>query len=52
MWVAKQMGHRDWTMIARIYGKWMPAADPSAGERVEHKFGGKAPPQERAKRTE
>lgn len=51
MWVAKQMGHRDWTMIARIYGKWMPAADPSAGERVEQKFGGKTPAQEEAKRT-
>lgn len=31
MWVAQQMGHKDWTMIARIYGKWMPDAAPNAG---------------------
>ncbi|MCF7537562.1 tyrosine-type recombinase/integrase [Pseudomonas petrae] len=30
MWVAQQMGHSDWTMIARVYGRWMPAADTSA----------------------
>lgn len=34
MWVASQMGHADWTMIARIYGKWMPTADPLAGGRA------------------
>jgi hypothetical protein len=34
MRVAKQMGHKDWTMIARVYGKWMPDADPSAGTRA------------------
>ncbi|MFC3179130.1 hypothetical protein ACFOEC_18455 [Undibacterium amnicola] len=39
MWVAKQMGHRDWTMIARIYGKWMPDADKSAGSKAEAIFG-------------
>lgn len=35
MWVAKQMGHSDWTMIARVYGRWMPAADDLAGSRAE-----------------
>ena len=35
MWVAKQMGHTDWTMIARVYGRWMPAADLHAGQRAE-----------------
>ncbi|WP_416364989.1 Arm DNA-binding domain-containing protein [Pseudomonas sp. NFX183] len=35
MWVAKQMGHSDWTMIARVYGRWMPSADSSAGTRAE-----------------
>jgi integrase len=35
MWVAKQMGHTDWTMIARVYGRWMPSADATAGERAE-----------------
>lgn len=39
MWVAKQMGHADWTMIARIYGKWMPDADKIAGSRAEAVFG-------------
>lgn len=31
MWVAGQMGHSDWTMIARVYGRWMPEADSTAG---------------------
>lgn len=35
MWVAKQMGHTDWTMIARVYGRWMPAADIAAGSKAE-----------------
>jgi integrase len=35
MWVAKQMGHSDWTMIARVYGRWMPAADVTAGTKAE-----------------
>lgn len=38
MWVAKQMGHADWTMIARVYGKWMPDADPTAGQKAALKF--------------
>lgn len=35
MWVAKQLGHTDWTMIARVYGRWMPSADLSAGAKAE-----------------
>lgn len=35
MWVAKQMGHTDWTMIARVYGRWMPSADLDAGGKAE-----------------
>ena len=38
MWVAKQMGHTDWTMIARVYGRWMPHADAKAGEKAELAF--------------
>ena len=34
MWVAKQMGHTDWTMIARVYGRWMPSADIDAGSKA------------------
>lgn len=40
MWVAKQMGHKDWTMIARVYGRWMPSADTEAGARAERLFAG------------
>lgn len=40
MWVAQQMGHSDWTMIARIYGRWMPTADSMAGARAVEKFSG------------
>ena len=39
MWVAKQMGHVDWTMIARVYGRWMPDADQTAGSKAESVFG-------------
>ena len=38
MWVAQQMGHSDWTMIARVYGRWMPGADPTAGSKAESVF--------------
>ena len=34
-WIAAQMGHRDTSMVARVYGKWIPEADPSAGEKAE-----------------
>ena len=37
-WLAKQMGDSDWTMIAKIYGKWMPEAAPDAGARAEATF--------------
>lgn len=39
MWVAKQMGHTDWTMIARVYGRWMPSADIGAGGKAEAIWG-------------
>ncbi|MGF6394231.1 tyrosine-type recombinase/integrase [Pseudomonas plecoglossicida] len=42
MWVAKQMGHKDWTMIAKVYGRWMPSADVGAGGRAEALFAGNA----------
>lgn len=40
MWVAKQMGHSDWTMIARVYGRWMPSADEAAGSKAERLWSG------------
>ena len=38
MWVAKQMGHTGWTMIARVYGRWMPSTTDSAGDKAVQKF--------------
>lgn len=38
MWVAKQMGHTDWTMIARVYGRWMPTVDYNAGNKAISAF--------------
>lgn len=43
VWVARQMGHKDWTMIARVYGKWMQDADPEAGNKLD-KLGEINPP--------
>ena len=38
MWVAQQMGHSDWTMIARVYGRWIPEAAPDAGQKAVRIF--------------
>lgn len=38
MWVAQQMGHSDWTMIARVYGRWMPLTDDTAGGKAVAAF--------------
>ncbi|QDQ25623.1 site-specific integrase [Chitinimonas arctica] len=38
MWVAQQMGHSDWTMIARVYGRWIPDANPTAGNKALEVF--------------
>lgn len=38
MWVAKQMGHTDWTIIARVYGRWMPTNDDDAGGKAVTSF--------------
>ncbi|QHD04116.1 hypothetical protein PspS04_16160 [Pseudomonas sp. S04] len=34
--LAKQLGHQDWTMIAKVYGRWMPSADVGAGGQPRH----------------
>ena len=36
MWVAHQMGHKDWGMIRKRYGRWISDINPSAGSKVEH----------------
>jgi integrase len=38
MWVAQQMGYKDWTMIARIYGRWIKDAVPDAGSKTVKMF--------------
>ena len=40
VWVASQMGHKDWVMIVRTYGRWIPSVDPTAGEKVTAICGG------------
>jgi len=40
MWVANQMGHSDWSMITKVYGKWIPDAAPHAGQKAVDAFGG------------
>lgn len=37
MWVAKQMGHEDTTMVFRVYAQWIPDIDSNAGERMDSK---------------
>lgn len=34
MWVAQQMGHEDWGMIRKRYGRWIPEVDKTAGNKV------------------
>ena len=38
VWVAQQMGHSDFTMIARIYGRWITDAAPEAGRKAVEMF--------------
>ncbi|CAI8756947.1 hypothetical protein EMIT0196MI5_210021 [Pseudomonas sp. IT-196MI5] len=42
MWGAKQLGHKDWTLIVKVHGRWLPSADAGAGGRVEALFAGNA----------
>lgn len=38
MWVAQQMGHADWGMIRRVYGRFIHDAQPEAGCKAEALF--------------
>lgn len=40
MWVAKQMGHRDWTITAKRYARWIPSIVPDAGGKMEAVWAG------------
>lgn len=33
-WVARQMGHRNALMLFKVYGRWIPQVDPSAGSKM------------------
>ena len=35
LFVAEQLGHRDWSMVMRHYGRWIPKVDTQAGLRVQ-----------------
>lgn len=34
VWVAAMMGHKDWAMIIKVYGRWIPSIAPDAGKKV------------------
>lgn len=36
MWVASQMGHKDWGMIRKVYARWISAMNPYAGNKLEN----------------
>ncbi|MBF0370475.1 MAG: site-specific integrase [Magnetococcales bacterium] len=39
LWVAQQMGHRDWGLIRQRYGRWIPEEDRTAGRKAARMFG-------------
>lgn len=34
MWVANQLGHKDWTITAKVYSRWIPSVAPEAGDKI------------------
>jgi len=34
VWVSAMMGHKDWAMIIKVYGRWIPSIAPDAGQKV------------------
>ncbi|MEG3753130.1 tyrosine-type recombinase/integrase [Psychromonas arctica] len=39
IWLAKQLGHTDWGMIRKIYGKWIPNERPEYRNELAEKLG-------------
>lgn len=39
MWVARMLGHTDWTFTARIYSRWMPSHAQGAGAKALEMMG-------------
>ena len=38
-WLAGQMGHKDWNMISKIYGRWIPEDNPNYIQNMALKLG-------------
>tara|TARA_R110002060_G_scaffold69038_2_gene77752 strand:+ start:200 stop:775 length:576 start_codon:yes stop_codon:yes gene_type:complete len=38
-WLAGQMGHKDWNMISKIYGRWIPEDNPDYIQNMALKLG-------------
>lgn len=38
VWVAQQMGHTDFSMLVRVYGRWIPEQASDAGSKAVDKF--------------
>jgi len=38
-WLASQMGHKNWNMIGKIYGKWIPEDNPDYVKNLAEKLG-------------
>ncbi len=38
-WLASQMGHKNWNMIGKIYGKWIPEDNPDYVKKLAEKLG-------------
>lgn len=34
VWVASTMGHKNWAMIIKAHGRWIPSVAPDAGHKV------------------
>ena len=34
MWVSRQLGHRDWGMIRKVYGRWLQDVDTSVQDKI------------------
>lgn len=39
LYVAAQMGHKDWSMLVKVYGRWIPQVDRQLGRRVAAQHG-------------
>lgn len=38
LYVAEQMGHKDWSMISKVYGRWIKKVDGLVGTRVAEMY--------------